>query len=298
VISWKTKLQPTIANSAQAAELIAASFASDEALWLRRIITEIGFVYGLKPKPLKDESTSYNEPAVFYPELSYEPHILFVNTPKLSTNELTMLDPNSCISTANKQAFISKYLLPSSSNVDKIMMQMTALPEDRQPTLLFNSELTHYLSALTSFFATETKTKSSLATTSLSDLLEINDSILLTESNVKKPIASSLYERKHTADGTLRRATNNIPLVESESYELPPVNLFGDNKGMTFLVKNPMTSSASRNLDVKWFRLREFIKERYLRVWHIFTHQNIADFFTKPLEKADFERMRHFLMNG
>ena len=105
------------------------------------------------------------------------------------------------------------------------------------------------------------------------------------------------YDKTHTKDGTLRRYTRNIDLPEDEPHKLGPINLLGDNKGVTFTAKNPITSSASRWLDTKWSRIREYVKQGYLRVSHIYTTQNLADFFTKPLPVKPFQRIRKYLMN-
>ena len=43
----KLAIESIVASSTHAAELIAADFAADEALWLRRFILEIGFVFSL-----------------------------------------------------------------------------------------------------------------------------------------------------------------------------------------------------------------------------------------------------------
>ena len=105
------------------------------------------------------------------------------------------------------------------------------------------------------------------------------------------------YKRTHTADGTLRRYTSDMDTVDEATHKLGPINLLGDNKGVTFTAKNPVTSARSRHLDVRWFRIREFVKQDYVRVSHIYTHQNIADFFTKPLPSTTFQAFRQYLMN-
>ena len=106
------------------------------------------------------------------------------------------------------------------------------------------------------------------------------------------------YSKLHTKDGTLRRFTEDMEPVSNEPYKLGPIHLLGDNKSVTFTAKNPLTSTKSRWLDVRWFRLREFVKAGFVRISHIFTQQNVADFFTKPLQKDAFLRMRRFLMNS
>ena len=105
------------------------------------------------------------------------------------------------------------------------------------------------------------------------------------------------YNSTHTKDGTLKRFTEDKEPVALEPYKMPPITMLGDSKAVTFTSKNPTTSSPSRWLDVKWFRLREFVKEGFVRVMHIFTNDNVADFFTKPVGKDQFLRFRRFLMN-
>ena len=110
-------------------------------------------------------------------------------------------------------------------------------------------------------------------------------------------LSTSKYDKTHTRDGTLKRFTEDKEPVALEPYKLPPVTMLGDNKAVTFTSKNPLTASPSRWLDVRWFRLREFVKEGFIRVLHIFTNDNVADFFTKALNKDQFLRFRRFLMN-
>ena len=112
-----------------------------------------------------------------------------------------------------------------------------------------------------------------------------------------KDLSTVDYNSTHTKDGTLKRFTEDKEPVALEPYKLPPITMLGDNKAVTFTSKNPITASPSRWLDVKWFRLREFVKEGFVRVMHIFTNDNVADFFTKPLGKDQFLRFRRFLMN-
>ena len=45
LMSWKSKLQPITADSTHAAELIAASYAANETVWLNKMLTEIGFIF-------------------------------------------------------------------------------------------------------------------------------------------------------------------------------------------------------------------------------------------------------------
>ena len=43
LVTWKSKLQPLTAGSTHESELISMSFAADEAVWIRRLLLEVGF---------------------------------------------------------------------------------------------------------------------------------------------------------------------------------------------------------------------------------------------------------------
>ena len=42
-VSWSSKWQPTVATSSSNAEYIAANFAGHEAMWLRQLLTKLGY---------------------------------------------------------------------------------------------------------------------------------------------------------------------------------------------------------------------------------------------------------------
>ena len=45
-VSWSSKKQKTVARSSTEAEYVALSYASQEAIWLRRLIQSLGFDMG------------------------------------------------------------------------------------------------------------------------------------------------------------------------------------------------------------------------------------------------------------
>ena len=81
----------------------------------------------------------------------------------------------------------------------------------------------------------------------------------------------------------------------SPSYFMKPFPLFNDNLGATQTVNNPDTSWRTRHLDVKYFKIRDYIKEMKLTVSHVPTHLNVADFFTKALTYPHFSKFRTYL---
>ena len=62
-----------------------------------------------------------------------------------------------------------------------------------------------------------------------------------------------------------------------------------------FSVNNPETSQRTRHLDIRYFKVRDYIKELKVRVRHISTTMNVADFFTKGLDRVLFTRYRGHL---
>ena len=68
-------------------------------------------------------------------------------------------------------------------------------------------------------------------------------------------------------------------------------NLQSHDKGKTFqIIYDKLTSLDYHvkyevlNLDMRLFKIRDFIKGRCARVAHIDTTDNVADMFTKPLD--------------
>ena len=66
-------------------------------------------------------------------------------------------------------------------------------------------------------------------------------------------------------------------------------------KSVEFSVNNPETSQRTRHLDVRYFKVRDYVRAHQVRVRHIATDVNVADFFTKGLDKNLFIKFRGYL---
>ncbi len=55
--------------------------------------------------------------------------------------------------------------------------------------------------------------------------------------------------------------------------------------------------SRTKHIDRRHFFIRECVENMQLRVPYVKSIDNLADFFTKPLAKNDYFRMRDVLMN-
>lgn len=74
----------------------------------------------------------------------------------------------------------------------------------------------------------------------------------------------------------------------------PPI--LCDNKGTVFTANNPSTDLNNKALETRWFNIRDYVRDGLLKVFHIGTNLNVADFFTKPLAGEKFTDFRNFLM--
>ena len=74
----------------------------------------------------------------------------------------------------------------------------------------------------------------------------------------------------------------------------PPI--LCDNKGTVFTANNPSTDINTKALETRWYDIRDKVRDGLLKVFHIGTNYNVADFFTKPLQGEKFESFRNYLM--
>ena len=71
-----------------------------------------------------------------------------------------------------------------------------------------------------------------------------------------------------------------------------PVELGMDNQAAIAISYNPELHSRTKHIDRRHFFIRECVENMQLRVPYVKSIDNLADFFTKPLAKNDYFRMR------
>ena len=76
-----------------------------------------------------------------------------------------------------------------------------------------------------------------------------------------------------------------------------PLEMGMDNQAAIAISYNPELHSRTKHIDRRHFFVRECVENMQLRVPYVNTVDNLADFFTKPLQKNTFFRMRDILMN-
>ena len=70
-----------------------------------------------------------------------------------------------------------------------------------------------------------------------------------------------------------------------------------DNQAARELAYNPEHHERTKHIDRRHFFVREKVEEGVVTVPYVRTDDNIADFFTKPLEPKKFRAFRDRIMN-
>ena len=84
------------------------------------------------------------------------------------------------------------------------------------------------------------------------------------------------------------RVSSKVPITHSSVFE--------DNNGALELAREPKYRPRTKHIAIKYHHFREHVKNKTIKVLAIDTKEQIADIFTKPLEKASFEYLRYKLM--
>lgn len=78
---------------------------------------------------------------------------------------------------------------------------------------------------------------------------------------------------------------------------MPCIPLFEDNEGAIQIAKHPISNSNSKHIDVRHHFLRELVERKEIKVVHVASQYQHADFLTKALPVRDFEFHREIVMN-
>ena len=65
-----------------------------------------------------------------------------------------------------------------------------------------------------------------------------------------------------------------------------------------FTVANPDVSHRSKHLEVRYYKIREYVRDGLIDVKYVKTNRNVADFFTKGLEAPAYRMYRKIIMNN
>ena len=75
------------------------------------------------------------------------------------------------------------------------------------------------------------------------------------------------------------------------------VDLYVDNKGAIDLSHDYVANDKTKHIERRHFKVRELVQDAAIRVRYIATADNVADIFTKALERVPFQQLRAKLLN-
>lgn len=95
----------------------------------------------------------------------------------------------------------------------------------------------------------------------------------------------------HTAKETLW--INNLLKEVCSELMSSPQKVLVDNQGAMFMAKNHVTSERSKHIDIKYFFLRDLVKEKTIIFEYIPSSENLADLLTKQVSKKTLQSLEY-----
>jgi hypothetical protein len=83
-----------------------------------------------------------------------------------------------------------------------------------------------------------------------------------------------------------------IATLRDFGLEFRRVPLFCDSTIVISIVKNPFLHSKTKHIEIRVHFLRDHYEKGDIDLHHIDTQNQLADIFTKPLDQAQFARLR------
>ena len=71
-----------------------------------------------------------------------------------------------------------------------------------------------------------------------------------------------------------------------------------DNSGAIDIAHDPMHRGRTMHIERRHLKIRELVSKGVVRVYKVHTDDNLADFFTKPLNPARFRSLRDQIMRA
>lgn len=109
------------------------------------------------------------------------------------------------------------------------------------------------------------------------------------ESHKQHTVALSSTEAEYMALTSAAKEAvylrNFLTELGFQSLVNQPIILHGDNLSSHHLVKNPVYHSRSKHIDIRFHYIREIYNKKIIDLKYVSTHDNIADIFTKNLNK-------------
>ncbi len=95
--------------------------------------------------------------------------------------------------------------------------------------------------------------------------------------------------------------TNNLNYVmfmREQGYKIKENTIYQDNESAIRMEKNGRQSctSNSKHVDIRYFFVKDRVEKKEIIIEHCPTDKMVADYFTKPLQGALFNKLRRVIM--
>ena len=78
-------------------------------------------------------------------------------------------------------------------------------------------------------------------------------------------------------------------LVDLFGHEMDSTVIHCDNQSYVKLSENHVFHNKSKHIEIKYHYIRDMVRRKVVHVQYIYTHTQVANFFTKPLSRMKFE---------
>ena len=76
-----------------------------------------------------------------------------------------------------------------------------------------------------------------------------------------------------------------------------PTDLYVDNKGVIDISQDYLANERTKHISRRHLKIRELVLDAVIRIQYVASKSNIADIFTKALDKKPFIELRAKLLN-
>ena len=90
-----------------------------------------------------------------------------------------------------------------------------------------------------------------------------------------------------------------INILENEmGFKITPITTYIDNMGAGYMAESRVNNKRTKHIHYKYHFVREHIESGHFDLVHVDSNSNVADIFTKALERGLFQKFRMWLLRS
>ena len=130
-------------------------------------------------------------------------------------------------------------------------------------------------------------------------VIKLNNDVIDFGSGLQNRVTPSTPESEYVALAHgLKELLWAKQIVEELGIKIrTPITIHEDNQTCIKIAENPMSQKRTRHMDIRYHFIRDYVKDKTIRLQYCQTDFQQADILTKPLPRPAFERLRGHLMS-